>query len=113
MGKNQRNGEGLQIIGKRIMEKRKSLQMSRDKLAEKCGVAMETIKRIENGNDFSVGTLLQIIKVLDYPANLLIGFHNVYNSDSISQYTVKLDASFFNDFVELIVKQSERNKRSD
>jgi transcriptional regulator with XRE-family HTH domain len=55
-------------LGQRIRELRKERRMSQTELAEKAGVALMTISRLERGeHDPHMRTLSQIAKGLDVP----------------------------------------------
>ena len=56
-----------ELIGNRILERRKELNMSQETLAEKSNVNRVTISLLETGksNDVLIGTLTAIAEALD------------------------------------------------
>ena len=56
-----------ELIGRRILERRRELNMSQETLAEKSNVNRVTISLLETGksNDVLIGTLTAIAKALD------------------------------------------------
>ena len=62
----------LQKMGNRIREYRMRMEMTQSELAEKSGVSMGTIVRIEQGNPVSTLLLVSIIRSLGLLENLEI-----------------------------------------
>ena len=61
-------------MGKRIQALRKTLNLSRQQLAERADVSREYIRKLEAGGyDPTVGTLQRIAKALGVPLAELIG----------------------------------------
>jgi transcriptional regulator with XRE-family HTH domain len=62
----------LQKMGNRIREYRMRMEMTQSELAEKSGVSMGTIVRIEQGNPVSTLLLVSILRSLGLLENLEI-----------------------------------------
>lgn len=62
------------LIGKRIRQARKMREMSADALAEQVGIAIQTLRHIENGdNKTKLQTLINIADVLNVSMDYLLG----------------------------------------
>lgn len=62
-------------VGKLISNKRKSLKISQEKLAEQLGVKLRTISKIENGHSFpSAKTLCKLSEVFSLPIKSFFDF---------------------------------------
>ncbi len=60
--------------GKRIRELRKGMNMSQRELAERAGVAQNTVSQYENGtSELSLSVLANFAKILDTTADYLLG----------------------------------------
>jgi transcriptional regulator with XRE-family HTH domain len=55
-----------QNLSRRVIAARKRAKLSQNKLAEKSGVSLGSIKRFENKNEISLTSLLKIALVLGY-----------------------------------------------
>ena len=63
--------------GERIRRKREELNLTQEKLAEKCSVSISTIKNWESGTHFpGKKDLLRLAEVLHSTPNYLIAFDN-------------------------------------
>jgi len=63
----------LAEMGRRIHERRKTLRLSQEQLAEKAEITKQTVSRIENGlREPGAGNLLKIAKALDVSADYLL-----------------------------------------
>ncbi len=71
-------------VGKRIKQRRKSMKMSADQLAERVGVSRSTIFRYEKGDIEKVGpdVLKGIAKVLNTTPSFLMGWDDIQESKS-------------------------------
>ena len=62
------------LIGKRIRKARKMREMSADVLAERVGIAIQTLRHIENGdNKTKLQTLINIADALSVSMDYLLG----------------------------------------
>ena len=60
-------------MGKRIHEKRKSLRLSQDELAERAGLSKQTVSRAENGlRELGAQNVIRMAKALDMSADYLL-----------------------------------------
>lgn len=58
----------LKTLGNNLRAERNRLNLSQEALAEKVGILMHHLSRIENGNsDIKFTTLIAILKALDIP----------------------------------------------
>lgn len=71
-------------VGKRIKQRRKSMKMSADQLAESVGVSRSTIFRYEKGDIEKVGpdVLMGIAKTLNTTPSFLMGWDDIQESKS-------------------------------
>lgn len=60
----------LQKIGRRIRDYRIRMEMTQNELAEKSGVSMGTIVRVEQGNPISTLLLISILRTMGLLENL-------------------------------------------
>ncbi len=56
--------------GRRIKTTRIALSITQDELSRKTGLSRRTISNIENGNDFSMDSLIRILQTLKLDRNL-------------------------------------------
>ncbi len=64
------NQELLGEIGHRLRRERMNQDLTQDMLADRTGLRQATISRVERGNDFTVETLITILRALDRLENL-------------------------------------------
>lgn len=85
MGKRAVSKELIEL-GERIRNRRQEIHMSQETVAEKAGISVNTICRIEGGQTaMSIGIFMKLINVLEVDANdLLSGI--VLNVDGTEQY---------------------------
>lgn len=60
----------MKELGKRIQDIRISMNLKQSDMAEKSGVALRTIGRIENGESVKVESVLNVLRVLKVLPNL-------------------------------------------
>ena len=60
----------LSELGNRIKQYRISLNLTQTELAEKCGISMSTVVRIENGDDIKFSNYIRILSGLDILENI-------------------------------------------
>ena len=60
----------IQTIGKRIQERRVSMNITQKEFAVRCGVSSSTLERIERGEDTKISNLLMVLRGLDLNANI-------------------------------------------
>ena len=60
----------MQIIGRRIQERRVSMNITQKEFAVRCGVSSSTLERIERGEDTKISNLLMVLRGLDLNANI-------------------------------------------
>ena len=70
MGKYLSSKSALSEIGERLQAYRVAYQLSQKELADKSGVAVRCISRIENGEDVQFGNLIKVLIALELDANL-------------------------------------------
>lgn len=79
-------------IGKIISDKRKSMKLSQEKLAEQLGIKLRTISKIENGHSFpSSKTLCKLSEVFGLP---LKAFFDFDKRKKVSKSEQRLDDIF-------------------
>lgn len=62
----------LSELGSRIKQYRISLNITQSELAQKCGLSLKTVARIENGNDTNFSNIIKIISEFGLSDNLNI-----------------------------------------
>ena len=61
-------------LGERIRKRRQEMKLSQESFAEKAGISVNTVSRIEGGQTaMSVEIFRKIIEILETDANLLLG----------------------------------------
>ena len=66
--------QNLMDIGNRIRDRRRELELSQEKVAEKAGISTNTVSRIEGGySAMSIEIFIKLTQVLDMDANELLG----------------------------------------
>lgn len=60
----------MKTIGKRIQERRVSMNITQKEFAVRCGVSSSTLERIERGEDTKLSNLLMVLRGLDLNANI-------------------------------------------
>ena len=61
-------------LGERIRKRRQKMKLSQESFAEKAGISVNTVSRIEGGQTaMSVEIFRKIIEILETDANLLLG----------------------------------------
>lgn len=60
----------MKELGKRIQDIRISMNLTQTELAEKSGIALRTVARIENGESVKVESVLDVFRVLNVLPNL-------------------------------------------
>ena len=60
----------LATTGARIEERRLARNLTRGELAERAGVSLSTLQRIEGGSSAQVMSLLRVLAALDIPASV-------------------------------------------
>ena len=65
----------LSNIGETLLEERKRQKLTRAALAEKAGLFIQTISKVENGQktNFKIETFVSIIKALNLSADYVLG----------------------------------------
>ncbi len=59
------NKELLAEIGSRLRRERMNQDLTQDMLADRTGLRQATISRVERGHDFTVETMIEILRALD------------------------------------------------
>jgi transcriptional regulator with XRE-family HTH domain len=70
MGKYLSSRSALSEIGARLKAYRIDFPLSQEELADKSGIAVRSISRMENGEDIQFGNLIKVLIALDLDANL-------------------------------------------
>lgn len=71
---NRAGSQELIQLGERIRQKRKDSHLSQETLAEKAGISVNTVSRIEGGQAaMSIEIFAKMVEVLDADANELLG----------------------------------------
>ena len=75
--------ELLSNIGQVIFKERKSQKLTRAALAEKAGLSIQTINKVEHGQNtnFKIETFVAILKALNLSADYVLG--NIIEDNSI------------------------------
>ena len=79
------NTEVIQDIGKRIQEHRLQLNYSQLELAQKCGLSLSLIQRIEKGESVNLINFIQVIRAL----HLIEGIEMLVPKKQISPIMLK------------------------
>ena len=71
---NRAGSQRLIQLGERIRQKRKDSHLSQETFAEKAGISVNTVSRIEGGQTaMSIEIFTKLVEVLDADANELLG----------------------------------------
>ena len=71
---NRAGSQGLVELGERIRQRRKDSHLSQETFAEKAGISVNTVSRIEGGQTaMSIEIFQRLVEVLDADANMLLG----------------------------------------
>lgn len=71
---NRAGSQRLIQLGERIRQKRKDSHLSQEAFAEKAGISVNTVSRIEGGQSaMSVEVFAKLVEILDADANELLG----------------------------------------
>ncbi len=70
MGKYLSSRSALSEIGARLKAYRIDFPLSQEELADKSGIAVRSISRMENGEDIQFGNLIKVLIALDLDGNL-------------------------------------------
>ncbi|MBN2557947.1 MAG: helix-turn-helix transcriptional regulator [Clostridia bacterium] len=85
------------LLGKRIKEQRRKLELTQEKLSELCNLSPSYIGIIERGEKrVSVETLVRIANVLGVSADFLLGDSIDYSAD----YYIEKEKAYLNDMNE-------------
>lgn len=60
----------LRELGERIRQHRIAMELTQDALAQKSGISLSTLKRIENGEDVKFSNILKLLKEMHLADNL-------------------------------------------
>lgn len=72
---NRAGSQRLIQLGERIRQKRKDSHLSQEAFAEKVGISVNTVSRIEGGQSaMSVEVFAKLVEILDADANELLGW---------------------------------------
>ncbi len=87
---NRAGSQKLIQLGERIREKRKDSHLSQETFAEKAGISVNTVSRIEGGQAaMSVEIFARLVEILDTDANELLGRKTVQvNKDDPAEKTI-------------------------
>ena len=82
----------MKIVGKRIRDRRKELQLLQTDIQAKCGISSGALSEIENGNRIpTISTFFQLAEILDCSMDWLITGKAVHGgADLISENEEKL-----------------------
>lgn len=95
--------EELRLIGQTIKDKRLSLNLRMDDVADKAGITRATLWSIESGNgNYSIKSLLKVMDILNMPLN--ITFSKKPDRDRATRSNSLLDKKI-NRFVVMCVEQ--------
>ena len=71
---NRAGSQELIQLGERVRQKRKDCHLSQEILAEKAGISVNTVSRIEGGQAaMSIEIFAKLVEILDADANELLG----------------------------------------
>ena len=96
-------------MGKRIQERRKTLRLTQEELAERADITKQTVSRIENGQrDIGARNLFKVAKALDIsPDYLLTGEFGNADIQILNQKITNLSHrqyGFLEDFIKNFVE---------
>lgn len=70
--------QGLIELGERIRKQRQEIHLSQEAFAEKAGISVNTVSRVEGGQTaMSIEIFRKMVKVLEADANELLGVNSV------------------------------------
>ena len=71
---NRAESQDLIELGNRIRDRRQELRLSQEKVAEKAGISVNTVSRIEGGQSaMSIEIFIKLVQILEVDANELLG----------------------------------------
>jgi transcriptional regulator with XRE-family HTH domain len=71
-------------LGNGIRRRRQEIGMSQEKVAEKVGISVNTVSRIEGGQSaMSIEIFIKIVQTLDMDANELLGVNSLEKGDDV------------------------------
>lgn len=71
-------------LGNRIRERRQEIGISQEKVAEKVGISVNTVSRIEGGQSaMSIEIFIKMVQILDVDANELLGVNDLAKEDDV------------------------------
>ncbi len=71
---NRAESQDLIELGNRIRDRRQELRLSQEKIAEKAGISVNTVSRIEGGQSaMSIEIFIKLVQILEVDANELLG----------------------------------------
>ena len=69
---NRAESQDLIELGNRIRDRRQELRLSQEKIAEKAGISVNTVSRIEGGQSaMSIEIFIKLVQILEVDANEL------------------------------------------
>lgn len=102
------------IIGNKIYQLRRSLNMTQQELAEKTGIAVTFLSEIENGRkSMSVDTLIKLSRGLHVSLDTIVFGHD--NSNDMQKDVVSMMSSLpleYNESILLIAREFTRLNRN-
>ena len=82
----------LSIIGNRIKAHRKAQGMTREQFAEKCGLSVQSVGKIESGTrNFRIQSLVSISQVLGLSSDYLLGLSDFSDDENFQLLLSRLD----------------------
>ncbi|WP_259649450.1 helix-turn-helix domain-containing protein [Shewanella sp. MBTL60-007] len=82
----------LNIIGQRIVTKRKIVKLSQVQLADRVGISDRTLSKIENGYDLKLSLLLAICDALNIETAELLSENNSNASSLSDESRLQIDS---------------------
>ena len=82
----------LSIIGNRFNSHRKSQGMTREQFAEKCGLSVQSVAKIESGTrNFRIQSLVSVSQVLGLSSDFLRGLSEINDDENFQLLLSRLD----------------------
>ena len=99
-------------MGRRIRERRKTLRLSQEELAERANISKQTVSRAENAQrELGAGNLIKIAQALDVSSDyLLTGIYTGADIQLLNHKTANLTShqySYLKDFVNKFVEMCD------
>lgn len=81
----------LKKFGKRVNELRKKQGFTQEQLAEKIGIGIRSLGKIENGNNFpATDNLEKLVSALNVTTSEMFNFEHLQNPKNLTEESIKI-----------------------